>query len=106
MYDNQKTLKDCLIEAGLWSEGDGELGTDERSYSIALQRIDQQLAKGVFLIFRKTGEMTHEARIIGCGNEEAIATGKTLTDAICHTVLSLPNFLRNFPECAASPKGA
>jgi hypothetical protein len=103
MQDSQRTLEECLIEAGVWGKEDGAFGTDEHSLGLALERMHRRLARGVILLFYgpTISHSEHEARLAWAGQQRLLASGQSLADAVCNAAMALPDFLKDHPECAS-----
>lgn len=106
MQDGETTLKECLLEAGYWCKEDGEFGTDEHSLGIVLERMHQDIVRGVLLVFYcpNPGDTIHEARLMRGGQQQTLASGQSFADALCNAALALPKFLKENPECARRQK--
>ena len=102
LQDGQRTLEECLIDAGFWDKEDGAFGTDERSLALVLERMHQRLARGVMLIFFGPcpTHTKHEACLAWDRKQLTLASGQTFIDALCKAAMALPDFLKNHPECA------
>jgi len=107
MQDGKETLEECLIEAGFWSEWDGHFTPEECALSIVLERLHQRLGRGILLLFYgpAPGHKEHEARLVWRGQQQMLASGESIADALCNAALALTGFLKKYPEFAR-PSGA
>ena len=97
----EQTLEEGLIEAGYWGKEDGAFNADGPSVGIVLVRIQRRLASGVSLDFHvpAIGQPRREAWLVRNNDRHFLATGQTISDAICNAAMALPDFLKNHPEC-------
>jgi len=104
MHDEKKNLKECLIEAGFWGTDDeGDPATDAEAIELVLGRMEKKLAEDVSLLFYAPGlgRPEHEAWLEWPGGRQTLASGSSISDAICNAALALPDFLKRHPECGA-----
>jgi len=102
--EERQRLKARLIESGFWKAD--EAGDPTRHmYSLALVigRMVDRLAADATLFSRLVRGDPWRARAVcvACkGTEWQLASGETLSSAFCQAAISLPEFLRQHPECA------
>lgn len=102
MQNEKQTLADHLAMAGFWNQEDGDPTANEHSLGLVLDRINERLARGVFLVFYgpDSDQVGHQARLVWGRNQKVLAIGEDLSATIYNAALALPDFLKNHPECA------
>jgi hypothetical protein len=100
MGNEERSLKDCLIQGGLWEEGEGDPLADNRSLGLLLDRVQGKFASGVLVVFYEPipGSEGREIRVALNGYQRTLTTGANITEAICKAALILPEFLQQHPE--------
>jgi hypothetical protein len=105
MSDQSTSLRDQLIEAGVWSaDNPADPETDRDAASFLRDQLRDQLADGVILVEKTTGVDSFYWRV-------TIVRGELLYSfpdepirnaAICRAALLLPEFLRQHPSVDVS----
>ena len=100
LRDEERSLKDCLVQCGLWEESEGDPIADEKSLGLLLDRVQKKFAPGVLVTFYDSdlGSEGREVRVSLYGHQHTLTAGSNITEAICNAALILPDFLQQHPE--------
>jgi hypothetical protein len=102
MSDQNTSLRDQLIEAGVWSaDNPVDPETDREAANLLRDQLVDQLADGVILVEKTTGVDSFYWRVTIVRGEFFYSFPDELirNAAICRAALLLPEFLRQHPEC-------
>jgi hypothetical protein len=95
--------REKLIEAGVWNPNDPRDPATNASASLALlNTMKERLAEGSYLTYcvsLKNGQFV-EVFVNRDPHRYRLAQDDELYSAICKAALSLPGFLKLYPECA------
>jgi hypothetical protein len=100
----RQEVKARLIELGFWMESEkGDPATDPSAAGALRKRIEGRIAaQCVMPAGFADEEMTRRrARLVGPGIDHAFSADEDMAIAICRAALELPEFLKEYPECAA-----
>ena len=108
MTESEKQeIKAKLIELGFWgADESGDPTVDQRDALILYNRVAERLSKGSGLYSSGLTAISRSRKIeVKCGESSyRLADGPNFLESICRAALSLPEFLRRHPECAADQK--
>jgi hypothetical protein len=102
MSDQITSLRDQLIEVGVWSaDNPADPETEREAANLLLNQLQDLLADGVILVEKTTGVDSFYWRVaIVRGEFHFSFPDEPLRNAaICRAALLLPEFLRQHPEC-------
>ena len=100
----RQEIKARLIELGFWgADEDGDPTVDRRDAMRLYNRVAERLAKGADLY--STGltaiSKSRKIEVKRGGASYRLADGPNFPESICRAALTLPEFLKQHPECAA-----
>jgi|SRR5262249_36081543 len=108
MTDNERQqLKSKLIKERFWGAEDLGDPTIDKYAAITLRdRANKKLVDGVYLTFTEhVGKSPgRKVEVVHGEFTYLLANADTYSEAICLAALELPEFLKQYPECAADQK--
>ena len=106
-HEERQRIKIQLIELGFWGANErGDPMTNLQDSGILQERLETKLAQGVYLVSEMPAKysLAREILIFHEGETYKLANAPSYIEAISLAALALPEFLRQYPECAADQK--